>query len=218
MPPTPKQRLDPQRHFGVYRATVTNAVDPRRRGRIQVEVPSLGRRPRVWATFVSPYADEGAGLQLLPRAGSEVVVAFEAGDLRRPYVVGAIWGEAGALPEPGRAAADKRLLRTRAGHKLAFDDRAGAAKVELSTAGGHRVELDDAGQKVTVEHAAGSRIVIDAAGRIEIHANTTIELSAAKVDVHAPVVAFDGVVSCATLIASAGVVSPSYTPGAGNIW
>jgi hypothetical protein len=29
---------------------------------------------------------------------------------------------------------------------------------------------------------------------------------------------FDGVVKCTTLIADAGVVSPMYTPGAGNVW
>jgi hypothetical protein len=36
--------------------------------------------------------------------------------------------------------------------------------------------------------------------------------------VHAPMVKCDGIVKCETLIASTGVISPSYTPGAGNVW
>ena len=37
-------------------------------------------------------------------------------------------------------------------------------------------------------------------------------------NVHAAVANFDGVINCTTLVASASVVSPSYTPGAGNVW
>jgi phage tail-like protein len=33
-----------------------------------------------------------------------------------------------------------------------------------------------------------------------------------------PVPRYDGIINCTTLIASASVVSPSYTPGAGNVW
>jgi hypothetical protein len=36
--------------------------------------------------------------------------------------------------------------------------------------------------------------------------------------VNAPTSTFSGVVNCQTLIASVGVVSPSYTPGVGNVW
>ena len=43
-------------------------------------------------------------------------------------------------------------------------------------------------------------------------------MTAARVDVTAPMLDVDGVVRGATLIATEGVVSPSYTPGAGNIW
>ena len=45
-----------------------------------------------------------------------------------------------------------------------------------------------------------------------------VEVNASAVNIHAPAVVCDGIVQCTTLIASAGVVSPSYTPGAGNVW
>jgi len=53
---------------------------------------------------------------------------------------------------------------------------------------------------------------------VTITANATVEVNASAVNIHAPAVVCDGIVQCTTLIASAGVVSPSYTPGAGNVW
>ena len=110
------------------------------------------------------------------------------------------------------------VLKSRAGSKLEFDDRAGAEKVTLSTRSGHEIVLDGGSGQVTVTHQNGSAIVIDATGRIRIQSSSTVEIDAAQVNVHAAAATFDGIVSCTTLVASSGVVSPSYTPGAGNIW
>ena len=61
-------------------------------------------------------------------------------------------------------------------------------------------------------------ITLNGAGQVEIRANATVEVTAAALNVHAPVANFDGMINCTTLIASTGVVSPSYTPGVGNVW
>jgi hypothetical protein len=122
------------------------------------------------------------------------------------------------MPERPTAANDLRLIHTRAGSRLEFDDTQGAAKVTVSTASGHKLVLDDGGSSITIEHANGSVITLNPAGQIEIRANATVEVTASAVNVHAATANFDGMVTCTTLIASAGVVSPSYTPGAGNVW
>ncbi len=210
------------RYFGLYPAIVTNIVDPNGLGRIEVRFPWLGddggQAVRSWATLLTPYADDDQGLQILPSVDSQVVVAFEAGDPRRPYIVGACWNGRESLPETPEAANDKRTLKTRSGSLLEFDDRQGAEKITLSTASGHKLVLDNASLSVTVEHSGGSVITMNAAGQVEIRANATVEVNAAALNVHAPVANFDGIINCTTLIASSGVVSPAYTPGAGNIW
>ena len=70
-------------YFGVYPAFVTDLVDPDSLGRIEVRFPFLGtdgdRDVRAWATLCTPYADADSGLEILPEVGSQVVVAFEAG-------------------------------------------------------------------------------------------------------------------------------------------
>ena len=88
----------------------------------------------------------------------------------------------------------------------------------VSTEGGHSLKLDDASGQVELRHSSGSVIAIDASGQVTITAGTRVTLTAPTVDVHAAVIAADGIIECTTLIASAGVVSPSYSPGVGNVW
>src|SRR2546425_12132656 len=106
------------RYFGVYPAIVTDIVDPKSLGRVQVKLPFLGedggQDVRAWATLITPYADDQQGIEILPAVDTQVVVAFEAGDLMRPYVVGSCWDGPESLPEAPAAPDKKRLWRGRA--------------------------------------------------------------------------------------------------------
>jgi uncharacterized protein involved in type VI secretion and phage assembly len=211
---------DAPRYFGVYPAIVTDLVDADGLGRIEVSFPWLGDdgdEARAWATLLTPYADDDQGFQVLPEVDTQVVVAFEAGDLRRPYIVGSCWNGREALPEAATAANNKRLIKTRSGSLLEFDDADGAAQVTLSMASGHKLVMSDSSQEVKLTHANGCIITFTAGGQINMQANSTVEITAAAVNVHAGMAKFDGVVKCETLITNA-VISPSYTPGAGNVW
>ena len=86
------------------------------------------------------------------------------------------------------------------------------------------VVLSDSGNEVTVSHSDGSTVKLDATGGIELSANSTIRLTASKVEVRAGSIELEagmaetsGVLKCDTLVANS-VVASSYTPGAGNIW
>jgi uncharacterized protein involved in type VI secretion and phage assembly len=211
---------DAPRYFGVYPALVTDLVDPDAIGRIEVKFPWLGDdgdEVRAWATLLSPYADDDQGLEVLPEVDTQVVVAFEAGDLRRPYIIGSCWNGREALPEAATAANNKRLIKTRSGSLLEFDDTDGAAQVTLSMRSGHKLVMSDSSQDVKLTHANGCVITFTASGQINMQANSTVEITAAAVNVHAGMAKFDGIVKCETLITNA-VISPSYTPGAGNVW
>ena len=71
---------------------VTNNSDPDDMGRVRVQYPSLG--PDVegaWAPIASVSAGNARGLMMLPVVGEEVLVGFEHGDTRRPYVLGSLF-------------------------------------------------------------------------------------------------------------------------------
>jgi uncharacterized protein involved in type VI secretion and phage assembly len=206
-------------YFGVYPAIVTNIVDPDRLGRIEVRFPWLGRDGdrdvRTWATLCSPYADDKQGLQILPAVDTEVVVAFEAGNTFRPYILGAAWNGKETLPQTPDAANDIRLLRTRADSRLTFDDGT-PPKVSITMASGHKVILDDAAQEITIEHALGCTIRLTATS-IDIDANLEVNVTAPMVNVDAAMSTFNGDIQCRNLMAEAFVLSPGYSPGVGNL-
>lgn len=210
------------RFFGVYPALVTKMYDdPDRLGRVQVRFPSLGtdgdNDVRAWATLCSPYADSDQGLQVRPEEGSQVVVAFEAGDFRRPYIVGAAWNGTTPLPDEPKRANDIKVLRTRADSRLEFDD-SGAPKVSITMAAGHKVVLDEGAQEITITHKSGCTITLNSSGGIDIRANTEVHVTAPELNVTAATSNFSGVVNCTTLNASVGITSPLYSTGVGNLW
>jgi uncharacterized protein involved in type VI secretion and phage assembly len=208
-------------HFGVYPALVTSLMDPEERGRVEVRYPWLGtdgdRDVRPWATLCTPYADDDQGLAVLPEVGSQVVVAFEAGNLLRPYIIGSCWNGRTSLARPPEQANNIRVLRSRSKSELEFDDTAGSAKVSITMRSGHRIVLDEGAQDVTIQHTNGSKIHMTAAGAIEIQATLSVDVKASMVNVTAPIATFSGIVQCKTLMADAFVISPAYTPGVGNL-
>lgn len=210
-----------QRHSGVYPAIVTDIVDPDNLGRIEVKFPWLGGdgdSVRAWATLLTPYADDDQGFFVLPAVDTQVVVAFEAGDLRRPYIIGSAWNGSEALPETPAAANNKRLIKTRSGSLLEFDDTDGAAKVTLSTKSGHKLVLDDGSSEVQFTHSNGCLIKFDSSGNVTLTAVAAATINAPSgLTVNAPSTTFTGSVTCMALTATS-VTSPIYSPGAGNIW
>jgi uncharacterized protein involved in type VI secretion and phage assembly len=208
------------RYFGVYPAIVTDITrDAERLGRIELKFPWLGEGGgdvRALATLCTPYADDDQGFEFIPAVGTQVIVAFEAGEITRPYVLGACWNGVEALPESPETANNKRLIKTRSGSLLEFDDSEGAAKVTVSMKSGHSIVMQDAGPAITVTHSGGSSITIDSSG-ITVTSTALVTVNASSVTVNSPVSTFSGIVTCQTLVATS-VVSSSYTPGAGNVW
>jgi uncharacterized protein involved in type VI secretion and phage assembly len=206
-------------YFGLYPAFVTNLVDSGNLGRVEVSLPWLGtdgnRDVRAWATLCSPYADGNQGLEILPEVGSQVLVAFEAGNMRRPYIIGAAWNGQESLPNAPDAANNLRLWQSRSGSRLEFDDST-PPKVSITMKSGHKVVLDDAAQQITVTHAMGCSITLTVTA-IQINANVSVDVTAPMVNVNAPISTFSGVVEAQTVIADSFVISPAYTPGVGNL-
>jgi uncharacterized protein involved in type VI secretion and phage assembly len=215
-------------YLGLYPATVTRlAGDPQQQQRIEVALDWLAATdgddpPTAWAVVVSPYADADQGIQMLPEVGSTVVVGFLAGHPDHPYVLGATWNGNAEAPDTFDDANNTRVIQTRSGTRLEFDDTEGAAAVRLSvagTTGKHSLVFDDAARTITLTSASGATITMTASGGVNIDAAATVDITAAMVTVNAAMSDFKGVVKCETLIASSGgVISPSYTPGAGNVW
>jgi uncharacterized protein involved in type VI secretion and phage assembly len=68
---------------------VVGLDDPEGLGRVQVRCPAIDSETR-WARVVKPLA-AGLSDMILPKPGSEVLIAFASGDFAHPYVIGGLW-------------------------------------------------------------------------------------------------------------------------------
>jgi hypothetical protein len=83
---------------GVATAVVSEVKDPANLGRVQIHLSPPAGGAKEWARVVSPLI--GRTLTTIQLGiGDEVLVAFENGDVRRPFVIGNVWNSADSPPE-----------------------------------------------------------------------------------------------------------------------
>ena len=162
---------------GVVVGVVTNNQDPEKMGRVKVRFPWLSDEDESnWARVATPMAGKERGLFLLPEVDDEVLVAFEHGDLRFPYVVGSLWNGKDAPPADNADGKNNiRVLKSRSGHVIRLTDEDGKEKIEIvDKTGKNSIVIDTA--ENTVTFTADKDIVLSAP-------NGTIKLDAQKVEV-----------------------------------
>jgi uncharacterized protein involved in type VI secretion and phage assembly len=217
------------RWYGVYPALVTDVKDPDGQGRVKISLPwspdGHGDSYDAWARLATLMAGRGRGSWFVPDVDDEVLIGFEGGDPRRPYVLGGLWNGSDGPPQSmdGAGSNDKKVLKSRNGVTITLDDTDGREQLVLETPGAQRFTLRDGPGTITVEDSNGNSarfeaggVTITAAAKLTITA-ATAEISAATLTVNAGMSKFSGVVQADTVITNS-VVSASYTPGAGNIW
>ncbi len=76
---------------GLVCGIVTNNNDPKSRGRVKVSLPWLSPAYESdWARVAQFGAGQKSGAMFTPEVGDEVLIGFEFGDPRRPYVLGGL--------------------------------------------------------------------------------------------------------------------------------
>jgi len=76
---------------GVVCGVVSDCADPLGKGRVRVTLPWLAPDFETdWAPNVQFCSGQRSGAMFMPEIGDEVLVAFEFGDVRRPYMLGAM--------------------------------------------------------------------------------------------------------------------------------
>lgn len=134
-------------HYGKYRGTVVNNLDPEQRGRLQAVVPDvLGLTPSGWALPCLP----PGGLPVMPEIDSQVWIEFEGGDLDAPIWCGVFWSDAAQTPDALHqpASPDTLSLRTRDGAGIEI----GPAGIVVDNGRGARIALR--GPTVSINNGA----------------------------------------------------------------
>jgi uncharacterized protein involved in type VI secretion and phage assembly len=133
---------------------VTDNKDPDKLSRVKVNFPFLpGTDTSHWAPVVSLGAGKERGWYFLPEVDDEVVVMFAHGCIRRPVVLGAVWNGQDAPPDSNDGANERRVIHSREGSRIEFDDDAGT--VVLEDGGGIGKITMTTENKITIEATSG---------------------------------------------------------------
>ncbi len=174
---------------GVTIGIVTNNADEDNQGRVKVKYPYLGEDLESgWVRLASHGAGANRGILFMPEIDDEVVIAFEHGDIRRPYVLGSLWNGVDALPDTQLVDGDvvERVIYSRLGHKIRLSDVGNAdenfVSIELSDAktkahfGESKVEIIANEKTLELKSGKGSILIDGASGDITIKgANIKLE-------------------------------------------
>ncbi len=189
-------------------------------GTVRVRFPWIkSEADSCWIRFAEMQAGDGWGTWFPPDVGQEVLVEFLGGDPDRPVVTGRMYN---GLQKPAEDNVRVTAIRTSRGQELRFDDQPEAQQITLRGTGS--VELIAEAGTLRIRDESGNQIELRREGVIQIQSASKLQIDAGMIEITAGLVTVNsgmlktsGVIHCGTLITNA-VVSPSYTPGAGNIW
>ncbi|MBO0348273.1 VgrG-related protein [Phormidium pseudopriestleyi FRX01] len=192
----PETRLEPGQTMMV--GVVSNNNDPDGLGRVRVKFPTLTEEHESnWARVVAIGGGPDRGFDCLPEINDEVLVAFEHGDIHRPYIIGGVWNGKDKPPEKvaesvANGKVRLRTIKTRLGHKLQFveEDKGSSKKgiyietvdgekhklhlndtdkkIEMKTSGSHYLLLDDKNKKLETKTNGGHTVLMDDNGSKKI--------------------------------------------------
>lgn len=175
------------RIWGVVVGVVTNNQDPDKLGRVRVRFPWLSDTEEShWARLAVPMAGEDRGLFFLPEVDDEVLVAFEQGDPRLPYVLGALWNGKDTPPaDNGDGKNNVRLIRSRSGHVIRLNDEDGKETIEIVDGKGENsLVIDTAAKTITITSGQDIKLVASN-GKISLEAREIALKSSADTKVEA---------------------------------
>jgi uncharacterized protein involved in type VI secretion and phage assembly len=166
---------------------VTDNKDPSKLGRVKVKIPVLSEQDTTyWCPIIMLGAGKNRGWFFIPEKDDEVLVMFEHGELDRPLVVGALWNGVDKPPDKNAGGNPRRLIKSRLGSKVTFDDDKEQLIIEDGVQKG-RITIDAKANKITIEALDGDVCfqspkddMIIVAKSIELTASQNLEVHAGE--------------------------------------
>ncbi len=184
--------LEATRIYEPVIAIVTDNKDPQKLGRVKIKIPILSEQDTTWwSPIIMLGASKNRGWFFIPEIDDEVLVAFEHGDINRPVVIGALWnGKDKPHDNNSDGKNDRRVLKSRQGSKITFDDGDSPKIVIEDGTGKGKITFDAKNNKIIIEGLDGDvcfqspqddmKIVakeaeFKATQNLEIHAGSTMQ-------------------------------------------
>lgn len=167
---------------------VTDNQDPGGQGRVKVRFPALSPdHASNWARVVVPGGGPERGIQFLPEVNDEVLVGFELNDIHQPYILGGLWNGVDLPPRKSDQVVSggevsQRIIRSRTGHTLTFDDSEGGGGITIEDPHGNRFFLDTAADSLSIQVKGDVEIRAD--GSLTLEAAGSVVVKGAMIDLN----------------------------------
>ena len=163
---------------GVYPAIVNSIEDPQGKGRVNLTLPWLSAKYITgWAPILQMGAGQSTGWQSLPAPKSEVLVAFQNGQLENPYVLGGFFGSSTGKVKPAdlmkSGSPVKQVFTTKSGHQLIFDDEGDDSGITIRTKNGQTCSIVMSDKK-------GISIITNGEGDVHVSTDGNVNVDAKK--------------------------------------
>jgi uncharacterized protein involved in type VI secretion and phage assembly len=173
--------------YGVTIATVIDNIDLLGEARVQISLPwAPGFEP--WARVATLMGGMSRGSFFIPQVGDEVLVGFNHGDIREPFIIGGLWNTIDRPPSLlPTDAVTKRIIRTPLGQEISFDD----AEQSITISNLLQYELS-LGPESSDLATAGASVSLDIAGNVTITGAVRITLQAPTISLEGENVSISG--------------------------
>lgn len=182
-----KSETGDNRIYGVVLGVVTANYEEQAQmpGRVCVEIPVRDAEANElrWARVAMASSGKNWGHFFLPEVGDQVLLAFENGNMERPYVIGCIPRDSNPfLTDSVHSANQYKRIVTKNGNTLQFEDVASGEgdqdKISLFTSGEkHKLILDNAKGNILLEDEKGKNGVRIDSGTGNIRIETEHKLT-----------------------------------------
>jgi uncharacterized protein involved in type VI secretion and phage assembly len=186
---------------------VTDNKDPSKLGRVKLKIPILSDQDSTyWCPIIMLGAGKNRGWFYIPEKDDEVLVMFEHGDVNRPLVVGALWGGKDKPPDKNPGGNPRRMIKSRLGSKITFDDEKEQLIIEDGVQKG-RITIDAKANKITIESLDGDVCFQSPADDMTIVAQSIEMTASSNLEIHAGGAMAWGAGASATIKSSATTLS-----------
>lgn len=200
---------------GIALAKITNIKDPKNLGRVKCSYITSDddAGETGWIFCLTPFGGNDYGAFFHPNVGDVVALAYQNGDIHRPFVIGYLWVQDAKPPLTVQDGENKDYRLTTPNKSYAdFYDEKGKEKITVATPKKRTIVMDDENElleiddgknkismngkegsvevicekKLTIKVGSGVTITCDGnSGSVEIKTNKEIKLSSAQINAKA---------------------------------